>query len=56
MFNFFGKKCPQCGMVLEKDKNYPEGYGKKFCSEYCREEYRKKMVKEKSQSSGKSCH
>ena len=44
-------------MELEKGKAYPEGYGKKFCSENCREEYRKKLVKEQSQhSSGGRCH
>ncbi|MDP3244714.1 MAG: hypothetical protein Q8M83_03600 [bacterium] len=53
----FSKKCPVCKMELEKDKNHPEGYGKKFCSENCREEYRKKLAKEQSQrSSGGRCH
>ena len=43
-------------MVLEEGKEYPEGFGKKFCSENCREEYRKKMVKEQSKSSKGCCH
>ncbi len=55
MFNLFKKKCPVCKMELEKGKNYPEGYGKKFCSEECKEEYRKKAVKEQSKSSGSCC-
>lgn len=56
MFNFFKKKCPICKMELEKEKDYPEEFGKRFCSEECREEYRKKLVKEQSESSGGSCH
>ena len=44
-------------MELERGKNYPEGYGKQFCSENCKEEYRKRLVKEQSQhSSGGCCH
>ena len=57
MFNLFKKKCPTCKMELEEGKNYPEGYGKKFCSENCREDYRKKLAKEQSQhSKGSCCH
>ena len=57
MFNLFKKKCPTCKMELEEGKSYPEGYGKKFCSENCREEYRKKLTKEQSQhSKGSCCH
>lgn len=56
MFNLFKKKCPVCKMELEKEKNYSEGGGKKFCSENCREEYRKKLFKEQSKSSGGCCH
>ncbi len=57
MFNIFKEKCPTCKMVLEKGKEYPEGFGKKFCSESCQEEYKKKMAKEQSQhSSGGCCH
>ena len=43
-------------MVLEDGKNYPERFGKKFCSENCEEEFRKKIVKEQSKPSGGSCH
>ncbi len=57
MFNFFKQKCPICKMELEKGKNYPEGYGKKFYSENCKEEYRKQLAKEQSRhSGGGSCH
>lgn len=55
MFNFFKKKCPICKMELKEGEDYPEGSGKKFCSEACREEYRKKLVKEQSKSSGSGC-
>lgn len=44
-------------MELEKGKNYPEGFGKKFCSENCKEEYQKQSAKEQSQHSrGGCCH
>ncbi|MBI4359353.1 MAG: hypothetical protein HY577_02105 [Candidatus Nealsonbacteria bacterium] len=59
MFQFFAskEKCPVCKMELEKGKDYPVAGGKKFCSEDCREEYRKKMVKEQpDHSSGGCCH
>jgi len=57
MFKFFREKCPVCKMELKKGKNYPEGFGKKFCSENCKEEYRKQTVKEQSQHpSGGCCH
>jgi YHS domain-containing protein len=56
MFNLFKKKCPICKMELREGGEYPEGCGKKFCSEECREEYRKKMVKEQSKSSCSCCH
>lgn len=55
MFNFFKKKCPICKMELKEGENYPEGFGKKFCSDECREEYRKKLAKEQSKSGG-CCH
>ena len=55
MFDIFKKKCPVCKMSLEKDKQYPEEFGKKFCSESCREEF-KKIIKDESESSGKCCH
>lgn len=42
-------------MELEKGKEYPEGFGKKFCSENCREEHRKKLAKEQSEPSHR-CH
>lgn len=43
-------------MELKDGQQYSEGYGKKFCSENCKEEYRRKLVKEESASGGKSCH
>lgn len=43
-------------MKLENGKKYPEEFGKKFCSENCREEYRGKMVKEQSHKSHGYCH
>ncbi len=55
MFKLFKKKCPVCKMELKEEKDYPEGYGKKFCSEECKEEYRKKIVKEQSKSGGSCC-
>lgn len=57
MFNFFKQKCPVCKMALEKDKAYPEESGKKFCSESCKEEYRKQSAGEHSENShGGHCH
>lgn len=57
MFNFFKEKCPVCKMDLEKGKTYPEIDGKKFCSQNCKEEYNKGLVKEKSKHSCcNSCH
>lgn len=56
MFKLFKQKCPTCKMKLEDGKNYPEGSGKKFCSESCREEYRKKTAKEQSHKSHGCCH
>ena len=53
---FFKEKCPVCKMELKQGKEYPEGYGKKFCSENCKEEYRKKLVKEESKQGGGRCH
>ena len=56
MFNFFKKKCPICKMELKKGKNYPEGgFGKKFCSEKCKEEYRLKLLKELSKNKRRGC-
>lgn len=55
MFNFFKKKCPICKMELIEGKEYPVEYGKKFCSENCKEEYRKKLSKEQSKPSNR-CH
>ena len=44
-------------MELEEGKNYPEEFGKKFCSESCKGEYQKRLAKEKSQhSKGGCCH
>ena len=56
MFNLFKEKCPICKMELVKGKEYPEGYGKKFCSDNCKEEYRKKLAREQLKSSGGCCH
>lgn len=57
MFNFFKKKCPVCKMELKEGEYHPIGFNTKFCSKECREEYRKKMVKEQSKSGGGgSCH
>ena len=56
MFNFFKKKCPICKMELKEGKEYPEGYGKKFCSENCKEEFRKEMAKKQSKSPKGCCH
>lgn len=56
MINLFKKKCPICKMELEKGKDYPKGGGKEFCSEECREKYRKKLVNEQSKSGGGCCH
>ncbi|GEM_PF-1037400 len=57
MFNLFKEKCPVCKMKLEKGKSYPEEFDKKFCSENCKEEYRKQVAKDQSQhSSGSCCH
>ncbi len=54
MLNLFREKCPTCKMALEKNKKCPESWGKKFCSESCREEYRKKMVNPVRNSEGQS--
>ncbi len=44
-------------MELEKGKEYIKGLGKEFCSEGCREEFRKNLAKEESKSAGGgSCH
>ena len=57
MFNFFKKKCPTCTMEFEKGKEYPQGFGKKFCSENCKEEYGKQLAKVGTQESrGGCCH
>ncbi|PIT96615.1 hypothetical protein COT82_02245 [Candidatus Campbellbacteria bacterium CG10_big_fil_rev_8_21_14_0_10_35_52] len=50
MLNIFKKRCPICKMELAEGKEYPEEYGKKFCLENCREEYRKKIVEEQSKA------
>jgi len=55
MFNFFKEKCPVCRMELEKEKDYPMESGKKFCSENCREKYKKQLGEKHSQHSGKNC-
>ncbi len=55
MLGLFKKKCPVCKMELEKDKKYPERYGKKFCSTDCLLEYKKKIAGQQSHSSH-GCH
>ncbi|MBI5045739.1 MAG: YHS domain-containing protein [Candidatus Niyogibacteria bacterium] len=40
-FGLFQKKCPVCGMKVDK-KDAVERSGKYFCSEKCAEEYGKK--------------
>lgn len=56
MFKFFKKKCPICKMELEDKKDYPESSSKKFCSEECKEKYRKEVEKNQSKNSGSCCH
>jgi len=53
MFRLFKQKCPICKMELKE--NSIEGFGKKFCSEECREEYHKRLAKEQSQRSRSGC-
>jgi len=55
MFNLFKEKCPVCKMELQKGKVYPEEEGKKFCSENCKEEYKKQSMQEQSHHSGGGC-
>ena len=55
MFNIFKKKCPVCKMELVKGKIYPEETGKKFCSENCKEEYKKQLIQEQSKHPGGGC-
>ena len=43
-------------MELVKERNNPEGFGKEFCSESCKEEYGKQSEKEKSKQDGGCCH
>ena len=56
MIKLFKPKCPVCKIRLKEGKNYPEEFGKKFCSEQCRQEYRKKIIKEQSKADRKCCH
>ncbi len=56
MFNLFKKKCPICKMEIKEEEDHVEGFGKKFCSQDCRETYRKKLVKEQSKTGGGCCH
>ncbi len=55
MFSLFEKKCPVCKMKLDKERNYPEGFGKTFCSEGCKDNYGKKMEKDKERGSDSCC-
>lgn len=52
MLSIFQKKCPMCRMKLEKGREYPSENGKKFCSESCRDAYKKGR---NDHSSGHSC-
>jgi len=51
MFKLFEKKCPVCKTEIKE--KYTEGFGKQFCSEEHKEEYRKKIAR--AQSKGGSC-
>jgi predicted nucleic acid-binding Zn ribbon protein len=53
MFKLFKKQCPVCKMELKE--NYVEGFGNKFCSEECREIFRKKLAEEQSKSNSCGC-
>ena len=55
MFKIFKEKCPICKMELKKGKDYPEESGKKFCSENCKEEYKKQNVEKNPKRSGGCC-
>ena len=55
MFNLSNKKCPVCKMELKEGKNYPESSGKKFCSEKCKEDYQKQLVKEQLKRASGGC-
>ena len=55
MFGLFKKKCPVCKMKLEEGRSYPEGHGKEFCSESCKEGYQKRLTEEQSQHSKGNC-
>lgn len=50
---FFKKKCPVCKMIL--GEKYVEAEGQKFCSEACRDEYKKQLTGGKSDSSKHGC-
>ncbi|TSD03426.1 MAG: hypothetical protein Athens071416_107 [Parcubacteria group bacterium Athens0714_16] len=55
MFNIFKEKCPVCKMELEKGKVYPEDAGKKFCSENCKQEYKKQLIQRQLHHPGGGC-
>lgn len=55
MFNLSKQKCPICKMELKEGEEYPEGYGKKFCSDSCKEEYRKTLEEKQPKSSECCC-
>lgn len=55
MFNFFKKKCPVCKMELKEGREYPGMDGRKFCSEECKAEYKKRLQNEQSKSGGCCC-
>lgn len=45
----FKKKCPVCGMTLEKEKGIKRS-GKVFCSARCADEYEKALEKQKKRA------
>lgn len=55
MFKIFKEKCSVCKMKLEKGKDYPMESGKKFCSENCKEEYKKQFNEKQAHRSGGGC-
>lgn len=57
MFKIFKKKCPIYGMELKDGQKYPEGFGKKFYSERCKDQYRLLLIKKEQphKSKGGCC-
>ncbi len=57
MFKIFKKKCPICRMALKDGQTYPEGFGKQFYSERCKDQYRLLLIKKEQprKSKGGGC-